>query len=48
MVDVDHFKSVNDEHGHLVGDRALVDIARLLSERMRASTRCAAGAAEGP
>ena len=37
MVDVDHFKSVNDEHGHLVGDRALVDVARLLSERMRTS-----------
>jgi len=37
MVDVDHFKSVNDEHGHLVGDRALVDVARVLSERMRSS-----------
>ena len=37
MVDIDRFKSVNDEHGPLVGDRALVDIARLLGERMRAS-----------
>ena len=37
MVDVDHFKSVNDEHGHLVGDRALVDVARVLGERMRSS-----------
>ena len=37
MVDVDHFKSVNDEHGHLVGDRALVDVARVLARRMRAS-----------
>jgi len=37
MVDIDDFKCVNDEHGRLVGDRALVDIARLLGERMRAS-----------
>ena len=37
MVDVDQLKSVNDEHGHLVGDRALVDVAKVLGERMRSS-----------
>jgi diguanylate cyclase (GGDEF)-like protein len=37
MVDVDHFKSVNDEHGHLGGDRALVDLAKVLGERMLVS-----------
>ena len=35
MVDVDHFKEVNDHHSHLVGDAVLCDLARLL----RASCR---------
>ncbi|MFZ0099221.1 MAG: diguanylate cyclase, partial [Gemmobacter sp.] len=36
LVDLDRFKAVNDRHGHAGGDAVLVEIARRLSENLRA------------
>lgn len=40
MLDVDHFKAVNDRFGHETGDRALVELAVVLGESLREYDLC--------
>lgn len=35
MMDIDFFKKINDTHGHLIGDKVLIEIAQIINNHVR-------------
>jgi len=37
MIDIDHFKEVNDSHGHMTGDRVIIELANTIEKVIRST-----------
>ncbi len=40
MIDIDYFKKVNDQYGHVIGDQVLIFIAKLIGDSLRKEDFC--------
>lgn len=46
MIDLDHFKQINDHHGHLAGDRVLKSVAEIMKQLRKTDFACRYGGEE--